>query len=261
MNVTFYLRSFLLAAALLKSGAGATYAQILPPQVFVDAPNPAQAIKKGELAQAARQAQALAAAGDAEGQFMLALFFWHGVSLPQSFQDALNWITLAAVSGHKRAPDARLTMLKSVEPSLSQRSMEWTRVNLTQRAEAGDNEALFRLAVSYSVRFGFESAIDAYFWYNLSASSGNVGARKLRNDLIAKLKPADVIKAQERAKDWFDKWRNSSFPTTPEAAVSERMIDQDDEQSADPLAVIGIERERERGASDQSVQGGSVEQR
>lgn len=93
------LFTFTLALA----GGTATHAQIV-----ITPPNPAEAIKQGDLVKAAHQARRLAETGDPDGQFMLALFFWHGVSLPQSYQDALNWITLSAVSGHPRRPPPEL---------------------------------------------------------------------------------------------------------------------------------------------------------
>lgn len=249
----FKISAFAVLALMLFS-ARAGHAQNL-----INAPNPGHAIKQGDLAEAARQARRLAEAGDPDGQFMLALFFWHGIAVTQSFQDALNWITLASVSGHQRAPNARLAMLKTMEPKLQQKSMEWTRARLTQQAEAGDNQALLRLAVSYSKKFGFENALEAYFWYNLSVSSGNVGARKQRNLLVAELKPADVLKAQERAKDWFGQWRNTESQA---ADLTEQLIDTDKEPLKHSLDAMESEVDHERGrnAPDQ-MQGGLVEQR
>lgn len=247
------LFTFTLALA----GGTATHAQIV-----ITPPNPAEAIKQGDLVKAAHQARRLAETGDPDGQFMLALFFWHGVSLPQSYQDALNWITLSAVSGHPRAPAARIAMLKATEPPLPQRSMEWARANLTQRAEAGEDQALMHLAASYSQRFGFENALEAYFWYNLSVASGNVSARKQRNLVITGLKQGDIIKAQERAKEWVNQWRSDTSQGAPASEPTEQQIISDKEQLSS-LGAVESENGQERGhnAPALSMQGGSIEQR
>lgn len=259
MKLTFFRKVLLLFIATLAfAGVNTTHAQVVAAP-----PNPAEAIKQGDLADAARQARRLAETGDPDGQFMLALFFWHGVALPQSYQDALNWITLSAVSGHPRAPAARIEMLKATEPPLPQRSMEWTRANLTQRAEAGDNQALFHLAASYSQRFGFQNTLEAYFWYNLSVASGNVAARKQRNIVIAGLKQGDIIKAQERAKEWVEKWRGDNAQSSPAREPTEQEIISNKEQFGSSLETVKSENEQdgEHNAPDLSMQGGSVDQR
>ena len=259
MKLTFFRKVLLLFIATLAfAGVNTTHAQVVAAP-----PNPAEAIKQGDLAEAASQARRLAETGDPDGQFMLALFFWHGVSLPQSYQEALNWITLSAVSGHPRAPAARIEMLKVTEPPLPQRSMEWTRANLTQRAEAGDNQALFHLAASYSQRFGFQNTLETYFWYNLSVASGNVAARKQRNIVIAGLKQGDIIKAQERAKEWVEKWRGDNAQSSPAREPTEQEIISNKEQFGSSLETVKSENEQdgEHNAPDLSMQGGSVDQR
>lgn len=154
-------------------------------------------------------------------------------------------------------------MLKATEPPLPQRSMEWTRANLTQRAEAGDDQALMHLAASYSQRFGFENTLEAYFWYNLSVASGNVAARKQRNIVIAGLKQGDIIKAQERAKEWVDKWRGDNAQGAPAREPTEQQINSDKEQFGSSLGPVESENVQDRGhnAPDLSMQGDSVDQR
>ena len=45
---------------------------------------------------------------------MLSLFLWHGVTMPQNFEDAMRWVTLAAVSGERKALSARNAMLDNI---------------------------------------------------------------------------------------------------------------------------------------------------
>ena len=196
------IRTILLFVGLAACGGTGAYAQSA-----TQAPNPAEAIKAGDLPEAARQARRLAETGDPQSQFMLSLFLWHGVATPQNFEDAMRWVTLAAVSGERKALNARNAMLKTIEPPVPQKSMEWVRARLSKQAEGGDNDALSRLAISFAPTFGFANPIEAYFWSNLAVSNGRVQARKQRDETMAQLKPADLLKTQERARVWQERWR------------------------------------------------------
>lgn len=171
------------------------------------APNPADALKAGDLPEAARQARLQAEQGSAEGQFNLALFFWHGVAVTQNFQEALRWITLSALADFPRAAAARAEMLKTTDPTLNKSVMDWARARLNKQAEAGDDRALVLLSNSYAPQFGFENPVDSYFWAVLAVTAGQVDAKRRRDALVSTLKPADVIKSQEKAAEWYAKYR------------------------------------------------------
>lgn len=178
------------------------------PAAGAEAPNPAEAIKAGDLPEAARQARLQAEKGSPEGQFNLALFFWHGVAVTQNFQEAMRWMTLAAVADYPRAIKAREAMFKTADPTLAKSSMEWTRARLQKQAEAGDNRALVLLSNSYAPEFGFENPGESYFWSVLAVTAGQIEAKRRRDALVAALKPADVIKMQDKAAEWYNKYRS-----------------------------------------------------
>ncbi len=259
-NLIFF---FIMRAAFILAFFPVTFACVLDAraEVTLDTPNPAEALKQRDLPEAARQAKRLAETGDPEGQLMHALFHWHGIAQPQNFQEALNWVTLSAVTGNRRALNARLAMLKSVEPTISKKSMEWARGRLTKLAEAGDNFALVRMANSYSPMLGFENAIEAYFWFSLSVSSGEASARRQRDKLLTSLTQADIIKTQERARVWFDRWRSE---IQPESTISNSMDGKAEEYSskAEPSqqAILdGADTEHRHDIPGQIIQGGSIE--
>jgi len=242
------IASALLCVSLLTwVGAPASHAQTAP-----SAPNPAEAIKAGDLPEAGRQARQRAEAGEPESQFMLSLFLWHGVTMPQNFEDAMRWVTLAAVSGERKALSARSAMLKTIEPQVAQKSMDWVRTRLMREAEAGDNAALLRLAVSFSQAFGFTNPLEAYFWSNLAVSNGRIEARKQRDEIIAQLKPADVLKSQDRARAWHERWRAASAQALAEPAPPQpRALSSAPESEA--AQVEGAQMESSQGESQQVV--------
>ncbi len=208
-----------------------------PKPALAQAPHPAEAIKAGDLPEAARQARRLAEMGDTQSQFMWSLFLWHGVATPQNFDEAMRWVTLAAVAGERKANNARNAMLKTVEPTVAQKSMEWVRNRLSKEAEAGDNDALLRLSASFSPAFGFANPVEAYFWSNLAVSSGRIEARKQRDQIVTQLKPADVQKTQERARVWHERWRASaasSALTEPVASKPQSLASEPEAQQRQP---------------------------
>jgi TPR repeat protein len=173
----------------------------------LDQPKVSDAITQGDLPGAARRARELSDANDIEGQYNLALFYWHGVGIPQNFDEAIRWSTLAGVRGHAKAAIARRVMSKTLEPIVVQKAMEWSRLRLVKMAESGDDAALVSMARSYSPDFSFANDVEAYYWAALAFSAGKSEVRRQRDDLVTKIKQADLIKTQQKANNWFAKFR------------------------------------------------------
>jgi len=173
----------------------------------LDQPNVSDAITKGDLPGAARRARELSDANDIEGQYNLALFYWHGVGIPQNFDEGIRWSTLAGVRGHAKSASARRVMAKTLEPVVVQKAMEWSRLRLVKMAEAGDDDALVSMARSYSSDFGFANDIEAYYWASLAFSAGKGEVRRQRDGLVSKIKQPDLLKTQQKANEWFAKFR------------------------------------------------------
>lgn len=170
-------------------------------------PELGEALRSGDIANAFRLARDKAEKGDIDSQYNVSLFFWHGVGAPQNFEEAIRWSTLSAIRGHRKATAARNLMLRTVEPQLVQKGMEWSRQRLIKLAEGGDDDALSPLAVSYRSDFGFPNDAEAYFWSSLAVSMGKVEVRRQRDSLVQTMKQADLVKAQQRAAEWTGKWR------------------------------------------------------
>ena len=198
----------LLGLALL-AWSGSTQAQEphAAPQQQPDQPNIGEAIRSGDLPGAARRARELADANDIEAQYNLSLFYWHGVAIPQNYDEAMRWTTLAAVRGQAKAASARRVMAKTLEPQVVQKAMDWSRLRLTKMAEGGDDAALVSMARSFSADFGFANDAEAYYWATLAVSAGRTEARRQRDSLLTKIKQPDLLKIQQKANDWFVKFR------------------------------------------------------
>lgn len=170
-------------------------------------PNVGESLRSGDLPGAARRARELSDANDVEGQYNLSLFYWHGVAIPQNYDEAIRWSTLAGVRGNAKAAAARRVMAKTLEPTVVQKAMEWSRLRLTKMAEGGDDAALVAMGRSYSADFGFANDAEAYYWASLAMSAGKSEARRQRDGLVAKIKQPDLLKIQQKANDWFLNFR------------------------------------------------------
>ena len=166
-------------------------------------------LRTGDLAGAFRLTQGLAENNEVEAQLNLALFYWHGIGAPQNFDEAIRWSTMAAIRGHKKAIAARKAMLESIDAQVVKKAMEWARARLTKDAEAGDDTALMPLSTSYLAEFGAPNAIEAYVWAAISVSTGKAEARRQRDVIVSTMNQSDVIKAQNRANEWFKRFRKA----------------------------------------------------
>lgn len=175
----------------------------------VSQPGLTESLRGGDLAGAFRQTQELAEANDIESQHNLSLFFWHGVGAPQNFDEAMRWSTMAAIRGHKKADAARKAMLGSIDPKVVQDAMKWARLRLTADAEKGDDGALLPLSNSYTKTFGAADEALAYYWAALAVSTGNADARRQRDAIASTITQTDLIKTQQRANEWFKRWRKA----------------------------------------------------
>ena len=164
-------------------------------------------IRTHRFAEAVTAARAEAETGDLEGQFRLALFYWHGVGTTQNYIDALRWCTLAALANHKRALAARALMLPSIDLAQAPKILDWARQRLQKTAEGGKDSDIVAMSRSYSAAFGFENSSEQYFWAAIAVALGDASLRKERDAAGAKLAVADTAKAQDKAAAWIAKWR------------------------------------------------------
>jgi TPR repeat protein len=110
-----------------------------------------------------------AARGDALAQYNLGVMYDKGKGAPQDYAEALKWYGLAAAQGHA--------------------------------------EAQFNLGVRYAKGQGVpQDYVQAYKWLNLAAATiiepYRDKAVKARDSVAARMTPAQVAEAQQRAREW-----------------------------------------------------------
>ena len=175
----------------------------------VTEPDSGLLIREGRLTEAVTEATKQAENGDPEGQYQLGLFYWHGMVVTQNYSEALKWLTLAALSDHKRAKAARLIAIRSVEETTGKKVIDWARARLLKQANEGDERAFQLLSASYMPEFGFENISEAYFWSSIAVAVGQNDARRKRDELVKELSATELAKAQDKTAVWYTKWKET----------------------------------------------------
>ena len=169
-----------------------------------------QSILTGNFKEAYQIAEKDAENGDREAQFNLALFYYHGIGVPQNFEYALRWANLSALQGFKKASAARPPIMDKLQPDTVLAAMTWVRQRLTKAAEEGDNIALVMLSNSFATEFGYGDPKESYYWASLAVATGRTEAKRRRDALVKELKAADFKEVQDRSVEWFSKFRKSA---------------------------------------------------
>lgn len=169
-----------------------------------------QSILTGDFKTAYQVSEKLANNGDKESQFNLALFYYHGIGVPQNFEYALRWANLSALQGYKKASVARPPIMEKLQPETVLSAMTWVRQRLTKAAEEGDNTALVMLSNSFATEFGFGDPKESYYWASLAVATGRTEAKRRRDALVKELKAEDFKEVQDRSVEWFSKFRKSA---------------------------------------------------
>ena len=102
--------------------------------------------------------------GDTETQFSLGRIYAEGIGVPQDDAEAVQWFRRAAEQGHA--------------------------------------EAQFGLGLMYSTGKGVpQDYVAAHLFFNLAGAKGDEDARKIRDQLAAKMTVAQIAEARRRARE------------------------------------------------------------
>ncbi len=153
--------------------------------------------------------QSSAEQGDPVAQYNLGASYEGGHGLPKDYAKAAMWYRKAAEQGHAAAQYS-LGMMYSHGSGVPQ---DYTQAGYWWRKAAEQNyaNAQFYLGLLYGMGQGVrQDNEEAYFWVTLAASSQKLegvpqeDVSAAINDVTADLKPADLSRAQERARKWLE---------------------------------------------------------
>jgi tetratricopeptide (TPR) repeat protein len=142
--------------------------------------------------EAAKWYRLAAEQGDADAQINLGKLYHRGIGVPQDFAEAERWFRLAA----EQASAEALFAVGLVYERYAE-AIKWFRLS----AEQGFSKAQFRLGVGYERgNGGLQDYVSAHMWYNIASANGDEMSSERRDDLTARMTPADISEAQRRAR-------------------------------------------------------------
>ena len=144
--------------------------------------------------------------GFVSAEFSLGIRYSRGQGVTQDYAQAAAWYRKAAEQGNASA-QLYLGDLYGNGQGVGQdyvQAAAWFR----KAAEQNNAQAQFNLGLSYAKGYGVtQSYAEAYFWLNLAAAKSKgkeqEARAKSRDEAAAKLSPADLSTAQQRAAQWF----------------------------------------------------------
>ncbi len=141
----------------------------------------------------------------APAQLHLGTMYHKGQGVPQDYAEAAKWFHQAADQGFGPAQFLLGFMYDNGQgvPQDYTEAAKWYR----QAADRGDASAQLNLGLMYHKGQGVpQDFVQAYLWLNLSASRrSDKRVQELRDEVAARLTPADLALAQRLSREWQPK--------------------------------------------------------
>ncbi len=137
-----------------------------------------------------------ASSGFAPAQFRIGALYQKGVGVAQDAAEAKRWYARAAEAGNARA--AHNLAVMNAEPINDKpdyvEAAKWFR----KAAELGVRDSQYNLAVLYARGLGVEQDFrQSWLWFSLAAAQGDADAAKKRDEVAAKMDPAELATAAD----------------------------------------------------------------
>lgn len=158
------------------------------------------ALQSGDNRAALSSLKPMAHAGDPKAQYWLADMYENGLGVPPDMAAAISLLDQSAQHGFVPA-EQRLGELYLYGNQTLQdfgRARTW----LHDAAVAGDGAAQRELGQIYALGLGVPVDIPkAYGWYENAVLAGDGLAAHLRDDLVSRMSPSDMVKGEQLARN------------------------------------------------------------
>jgi uncharacterized protein len=164
-----------------------------------------------DYAEAMRLMRPIAEQGKAGAQVQLGTMYCLGLSVQQDYAQALAWYRKAADQGDDTG-QYELGLMYEGGPGVQQ---DYAQAEAWHRKAAGQGNVLARLELGFMYEKGLgvlQDYVTAHMWFNLAASHVNIvapslseQAAKYRDELAAKMTPAQIAEAQRMARERMPK--------------------------------------------------------
>ena len=139
--------------------------------------------------------------GTAEDQYNLGMRYERGITLPQSYTDAVHWYRLAAMQGYREGQYKLCEMSERGQglPQDYQEALRWCGL----AAEQGHGRAMFIIGRLHHTAHGVpQDLVRAHMWYNLATAHGYEEGKKWRDRVADDMSASQIAEAQKLAREW-----------------------------------------------------------
>jgi TPR repeat protein len=174
-----------------------------------------------DYAEAAKWYRKAADQGVAGAQYNLGIMYVRGQGVPQDYAEALTYVRRSANQGFAPAQFFLGFLYRSGRelygPSVPPQDYAWALHWFRKAADQGNSSAMSNLGFMYRDGEGVpQDYVQAHVWYNLAVAASKPDQRDMiaayRDELAAKMTPAQIAEAQRLAREW-----RPTSPTTTDA--------------------------------------------
>lgn len=173
----------------------------------------------GDAAAAASIYGDLAAAGDPHAQFNMALMFYAGEGVPQSYTDAFTWAWRAKLQGIVQSEVLIGRVIGSISNETRTNLAQTLTAELSQRVQSGDGRAMLAMSLIQTDLLPRPNAVQSYVWQSMAVAVGMTNAAGLRDATFAALSNRDRALAQSEARSAFAEWCATATKDVPSCTV------------------------------------------
>lgn len=139
--------------------------------------------------------------GEVEDQYNLGMRYERGITVPQSYTEAVHWYRLAAMQGYREGQYKLCEMSERGQglPQDYQEALRWCGLAAAQ----GHGRAMFIIGRLYHTAHGVpHDLVRAHMWYNLATAHGYEDGKKWRDRVADDMSASQIAEAQKLAREW-----------------------------------------------------------
>ncbi len=158
------------------------------------------------MKESAKWFEKAAESGFAPAQYSIGSLYEKGIGVESDVRTAASWYEKAAAQGNARAMHNLAVIRAMGNPPTVQPDMEAALSWFKQAAEFGVKDSQFNLGILYGRGMGVpQNLAESYKWFAVAAKTGDKDAASKRDEVAAKMEPADLKAAQDRLNAWSAK--------------------------------------------------------
>ena len=142
-----------------------------------------------------------------DAQYNLAVLLQAGKGRPRNYQETLFWAWQAQLGGIEEAKDIADDMVSLLPAEVTDKTRDRVQQALQKRVDRGDISAIPQLGLFFVTIPEEKDYLNSYIWYSIGRALDIPETESARDNAEAELEPKDLVEAQTKTLDLFDKFK------------------------------------------------------